>query len=168
MAVNTRCRTVVRSMMAIARHVVGVAVEGPVADEAVGWVVRRVAVGTGVAVVVRLPGRGFVEIGQGHREVAVHGGIELVLGPNPDKVGRGIVLEIEDGCCPEGAVDVEREETVLVRGGVGFPEVAADLRFRRDGHPIRTGQARVFRGPVRMYPWAIRFFLKALMSVLVT
>ena len=98
---------------------------------------RRVTVGTGIAVVVRLPGRGFVQVGQGYREVAFHGCVELVPGLHPDGITRGVGFVIENSGRLECTVGLEGKE-----GIVGVPCPAHEV-VSKSRSSIRIGGVEV-------------------------
>ena len=74
---------------------------------------RRVVVGTGIAVVIRLPGGIFVNAGQGYREVPFDRGVELVLGLDADGISRGVGFVVESGRGLERTVGLEGEEGIV-------------------------------------------------------
>ena len=76
--------------------------------------------------------RRFVDIRQGHREVAFHRCVELVLGLHADGVGRGVGFVIESGRGLERSVGLERKE-----GIVAVPGAADEVVGRGGG--IRIG-----------------------------
>ena len=55
-------------------------------------------------------GRAIVEVVQYDGEVALDGCVELVLGPDADRVARGVAFEIESRRGLERTVRLEREE----------------------------------------------------------
>ena len=56
---------------------------------------------------------GIINVRQGHRKAALHGGVQIVLGLYAYGIGRGIGFEIKGGVCLERTVGIERKERVV-------------------------------------------------------